>query len=240
MLLGQQDSPAFRVLLPEWIRGRGVRHTGLLHVIPGTWHKQGPALDGHFTVADQLKVGVQIENKATTIRVVLTVINIGPSEIADIWGNVCAGVNHLPGEPGWSNGRFIPGLPLDRAAQGRYWFDVLTPGRLAAFTGRSWIAMHPCPDHPAASQAPASSFTPSPTADVCACAVESPDGGLWFFQQWNTPCRWCTPCPGNACMHLDPFLAERLPAGAMSGIRGQIDLHAGDRSSLEKMLRRFE
>lgn len=237
VLPGRRDRPSFRVLLPEWIRGEGVKHTGFFHVIPGTWIQQERGVSGHYTVADQLSVGVRIEPEETSINVSLTVKNVGESEIAAVWTNVCASVNHLPGTPGWSDERFIPGVSLDRAAQGRYWFEVLTPRRLFAFTGSGWIPMHPCPDRPDAASVPLYSFAPSPAADARACAVESPDGGLWFFQQWNTPCRWCAPCPGNACMHLEPFLAERLPAGATASVCGRIGIHEGDRTLLENLLR---
>lgn len=241
VLLGHRR-PSFRVLLPEGILGEGVTYSGLLHVIPGTWRKQKRGVSGCFMVADQLSIGVEVATKETEVHVILTVRNAGESELAAVRAEVCAAVHHLPGEPGWCNERFIPvafGAPLDRIAQGRYWFEVLTPHRLFAFTGRDWLPMHPCPDHPDATAVPLYSFVPSPTADACACAVESADGGLWFFQQWNTPCQWCAPFPGNACMHMVPFLAERLPVGATASMRGRIGMHEGDRNSLENRLRLF-
>jgi len=97
--------------------------------------------------------------------------------------------------------------------------------------------MHPTPDAPDSTKVPLYSFTPSPEVDARACAAESADGGFWFFQWWDTPCRWCAPFPGNACMHLEPFVAERLPMGESAGIRGRIGMHEGDRASLEEMLR---
>ncbi|NQT20285.1 MAG: hypothetical protein HQ592_11315 [Planctomycetes bacterium] len=234
VLIGQQDSPSFRVLLPEWIRGKGVKHTGLLHVIPGTWRKDAQGLSGHFTVADQLEIAVVVETEQTAVSVTLAVKNVEQSTISNVWANVCTGVNHLPGNPGWSNERFMPSAPLDRAVQGRYWFEVATPRRLFAFVGGKWIPMHPCPDLPDPAAVPLYSFTPSADAEACACAVENVEGGLWFYQYWNTPCRWCTPCPGNACMHMVPFLTERLSPGATVGIRGRVGMHEGTRSSLEE------
>jgi hypothetical protein len=236
VLLGDQGTPSFRVLLPEWIHGEGITYRGLLHIIPGCWQGHGQGARGHFAVAGQVGVDVQIDTEETGIRVALTVANTGECDIADVWANVCAALNHLPGEPGWCNRDFLPTVGLDRAAQGRYWYEVLTPTRLLALGTRGWVPMHPNPDKPDASAVALYSFSPSKTADARACAVESPAGGLWFFQSWDTPCRWCTPCPGNACMHLEPFLAERLQAGAAARIRGRIGFHQGDRASLEEVL----
>lgn len=238
--LGNGTQPSFRVLLPEWIRGEGVRYPGLLHVIPGIWKKNETGVSGRFKVADQLDIAVDVMAADGAIDVILEVKNVGDCAISNVYANVCTSVNHLPGVPGWSNELFIPGIALDRTKQGRYWFEVVTPRRLQAFTGRRWIAMHPCPEDPDAAKVPLYSFTPSPTAQCCACAVESPSGGVWFYQLWSTPCRWCTPCPGNACMHLEPFLAGQLPVGASTNIHGRIGIHEGDVSSLEKMLARLQ
>jgi len=226
------------VLLPEWIHGRGIIHDGLLHVIPGSWRDTDRGTQGRFMVAGQLAIDVQIETSETGIQVVLGVTNAGSSEITDVWANICTPVNHLPGSPGWSNADFIPAaVPLDRALQGRFWFEVLTPTRLSTLTESGWVPMHPCPDRPDASSVPLYSFVPSVSADAWACALESPAAGLWFYQAWDTPCRWCTPCPGNACMHLEPFVAERLLPGTRAAIRGWVGMHHGDRPSLRAALR---
>jgi len=238
-LNGDDTAPSFRVLLPEWVRGEGVEHTGAFHVIPGEWRGDEFGLSGQFTVGGQLEIGVRVNTEPSAFGVTLTVRNVGESAISHVWANICAGVTHLPGEPGWSNARFIPGVPLDRTEQGRYWYDVLTPRRLVAFTRRGWIPMHPTPDAPDSTKVPLYSFTPSQVPEASACAVESADGGLWFYQWWDAPCLWCAPFPGNACMHLEPFVAERLVAGETASIRGRIGMHEGDRASLEGMLRRL-
>lgn len=237
VLLDNDSAPSFRVLLPEWIHGGGITYSGHLHVIPGSWQGHGHGVYGHFAVADQFAVNVQIGTRETEIQVKLTVTNTGHSAITDVWANVCASLNHLPGSPGWSNRSFLASVALDRAAQGFYWYEVLTPKRLFAIGAKGWVPMHPSPDNPDACMVPLYCFTPSQTADTRACVVESPEGDLWFFQKWDTPCHWCTPCPGNACMHLVPFLAERLEVGAATAIQGRIGIHHGDRASLEGMLR---
>lgn len=232
VLLGDEHGPSFRVLLPEWIRARGLQYDGLLHVIPGTWQEKNGGMAGRFTVGGQLDVEVRIETRESDILIDLTVENTGDLDLSDVWANVCTSANHLPGSPNWSNGDLLPAVPLDRAVQGRYWFEVLTPKRLFALTAEGWGPMHPCPDRPDASAVPLYGFTPSLTADACACAVESPAGGVWLFQAWRTSCRWCSPCPGNACMHLEPFLAERVQPGAKGSISGRVGIHRGDRLSL--------
>jgi len=47
----------------------------------------------------------------------------------------------------------------------------------------------------------------------------------------------CAPFPGNACKHLEPFVAERLPMGESASVNGRIGMHEGYRASLKKALR---
>lgn len=239
IILTGESSPAFRVLLPEWIRGQGVNYQGLCHVIPGVWHEVKHGIAGHYFVGAQLEISMEIETRETEILVDFRLKNNSLSDIQDIWANVCTAVNHLPGNPGWSNDTFLPSVPLDRAVQGRYWFETVTPKRLFAFTARGWLPMHPCPDRPDASSVPLYSFVPSSIADTKGCAIESPSGGIWCFQAWNTMLRYCTPCPGNACMHLEPFLAKVLAPCQTVDIRGLVGIHRGERNSLMEKIEEF-
>ena len=154
VIITKSEGPSFRVLLPEWIRGVGVQYQGLCHTIPGIWHETERGMHGVYEIAEQLRVGVEIETKHTEILVKLGVKNRGNSHIQDMWLNVCTSVNHLPGDPGWSNSNFLPSLPLDRTIQGRYWYEHVTPHHLLALTSTGWIPMHPYPDSPDANNVP--------------------------------------------------------------------------------------
>jgi len=232
-------TPAFRVLLPEWIKGNGVKHTGLLHVIPGTWKRKNSGMEGQFPVDDQLTIKVAIEGRSNEIGVTLTVVNTSHRRLTDLWANICTSLNHLPGNPDWCNKHFLPDMEPDRYLQGRCWYEKITPTRLFALTGSGWICMHPAPDAPIADRVPLVSFQPSSEADAYACAVESLEGGRFFFQTWLTHCRWCTPCPENACMHLEPFLTDILAPGKSATIQGKIGIHRGTRKSLEEHIALF-
>ena len=228
--------PAFRVLLPEWIQGKGIRHKGLFHIVPGIWSKTSHGLHGVFSVDRQLELAVGVEPHGTAVLVTLGVRNIGDIELRDLWADVCTSLNHLPGNPGWSNAAYLGDAKLDRSEQGRYWYNTVTPRRLQAFTARGWIPMHPAPDAPDADMSPMYRFDPSKAADAFACAVESPDGSEFCFQAWDTPCRYCTPCSGNACMHLKPFLTDFMKPRTSATIRGMIGIHRGNRAGLEANL----
>jgi hypothetical protein len=99
--------------------------------------------------------------------------------------------------------------------------------------------MHPNPEHPEADAAAPYGAKWSSRAEAFACAAEAPAGGLLFFQAWAAPCRWLQPFPGNACMHLEPIVAESLASGESAEIRGLIGMHEGSRQLLEDRLRRF-
>jgi len=237
VLLAGQQTPSFRVLVPERILGHGVTCHDFFHTIPGDWRKDKGITRGSFAVADQFAIDVAIKPSQTGIGVVLGVTNRGQTEISDVRADICAGLNRLPGNPAWCNERFLPAIPLDRDAQGRYWYEKHTPKRLFVLTKSGWVAMHPCPDDPDADKIPPGEFRPSDACDTCACAVESADGGVWYFQAWDASCRRCPPRPASACMHIQPFIAERLLPGARAEIHGRFGMHHGNRQSLEAMLR---
>ena len=83
--------------------------------------------------------------------------------------------------------------------------------------------------YPDASRVSLYSFRPSSEDNATACAAQSEDGRFLFFQAWNTKCNYCTPCPGNACMHLHALIAERIEPGASASIKGRIGIFRGTR-----------
>lgn len=238
VVLVESEGPAFRVLLPEHVRGDGLNlDKGChYHIIPGVWQDTDAGVQGRFDVGGSLAVGVDIASEDKAIFVSLTVTNRQETAIRNVFAEVCASVNRMPDEPNWCNRQFLPGLPLDRFLQGRHWYERLTPQGLSALTPAGWIPMHPHPDDPDADQVPLYSPARSGTTDARACAVPSPDGGLLFFQAWNVGCEYVAPFPGNACMHLSPFLGPVLAPGASLTIHGLIGMHEGDRDSLARRL----
>jgi len=224
--------PSFRLLLPEWLQAVGLDYHGLFHTIPGRWTSWEQGVEGQFTVMDTVAVGVRLLAQAHRVDITLSVQNISARTLTDVWANICTSVNHLPGTPGWYNQAFVPHLAPDRSLQGRYWYEQVTPQGLRALTDDGWVIMHPHPDQPDAASVPLYSFTPSTQANARACAVCPPEGGLFLFQAWATRCRYCAPCPGNACMHLEPLLAEALLPGEVASIRGAVGLFRGSFTTL--------
>ena len=231
--IGKEGKPSFRVLLPEWIKADGIKFEGLYHTISGKWRHQGNHVEGSYDVADQLRVDIGIRSRHTDILVDLSLTNIGGNEISKVWADVCTSINHLPGEPSWSNKEFMGNLPLDRAIQGRFWYEQLAPRHLFAITTENWVNMHPNSDDPNADLVPLYNFAPSEKAEAIGCAVESLDGNIFCFQAWSNLSRYCTPSPGNACMHLQPFVTESLSPDETAKIRGLIGIHFGNRIDLK-------
>lgn len=96
-------------------------------------------VEGNYNVADQIKVNVDIKLRHTDILVDLSLTNTGDHDISDIWVDVCTSVNHLPGEPSWSNERFMGNMPLDRAIQERFWYEQIAPRNLFVITHEDWV-----------------------------------------------------------------------------------------------------
>ena len=77
-----------------------------------------------FCVAADLEISVILEPKKTEISIEMDFRNLTGKTCQNLRTNICASVNHLPGEPGWSNRDFVPDhVPLDRDLQGRYWYE---------------------------------------------------------------------------------------------------------------------
>ena len=246
VILAGDQTPAFRVLLPEHIVARGLTWDGPdratpahTHIIPGTWTQQINAVAGHFCLGDELEVAVCVATLPREIRISLTVKNTGRADLTDVMAHICTGVGRLPGAPGWCNRDFIPSVAMDRSLQGRYWFEHVTPHGLSALTGEGWVTMHPCPSKPDADMVPEYSFVPSAATDTKACAVRSANGKTYLYQAWNVPSRHCTPCPGSACMHLIPYVTDVLKPGDTATILGTVGIHCSDRASLTRKIQRL-
>lgn len=233
------DSPAFRVLLPEKITADGIGPLTAVHMIPGEWRHGDSGSNGTFAVAHALHVSVGLQKGEREVNIDLGVRNLLDHALSNMWVQICANINHLPGEPGWCNRLFIPDAPLDRLTQGRVWFEQVTPHGLFALTAEGWVGMHPSPDSPDADRVDLYSFVRSERPDAFACAARSPDGKRLFFQAWSSPCYYATPCPGNACMHLHPLIAKTLPPGAEGRARGLVGIHEGSCDALAEKLERF-
>ncbi|MHB0938226.1 MAG: hypothetical protein ACYC6A_17685 [Armatimonadota bacterium] len=234
------DDAAFRVLLPKLITAEGLNgESPLLHTIPGTWSLRDDRMSGTFTTPHPLTVFVSMHLRGTDMAVALAVRNDTTHPLANVEGNVCLSPNHLPGQPGWYNPRFIPEMAPDRDAQGRCWYTELTPGRLQVLTVAGWGEMHAHPRQPDPDAVPPYCFAPSARTDAAACAVPSLDGTRFLFQAWSCPCRYIAPFPGNACMHLLPTMADTLAPGAAAVVYGLIGIFEGDREALTAYIAAF-
>jgi len=229
------QQPAFRLLLPEQISAEGSQplNVGGTHCIAGEWHATPAGIAGVYRVGEALEVSVELEGRESVVDIRMTIRNLTDDVLRNVRVFFCSGVDHLPGTPGWSNRMFIPpDVPLDRSAQGRYWFEQLTPRRLRALRPQGWTTMHPSPEAPSRDPGPVYNFAPSVTDDTVACAVQSLDGAWLLYQAWDRPGQHATPCRGNACMHLHPLAAESIEPGATAVLRGRSGLFQGDWDSL--------
>jgi len=241
ILLPGDETPAFRVLLPELITADGLdgKDSPLFHTIPGTWSLRDDRMSGTFTTPHPLTVFVSMHLRESDIAVALAVRNDTQNTLTNVEANVCLSPNHLPGHPGWYNPRFIPEMEPDRDAQGRCWYAELTPRRLQVLTSAGWGEMHAHPRHPDPDAVPPYDFTPSRQADAVACAIPSLDMTSYLFQAWSSPCRYIAPFPGNACMHLLPQMAETLAPGAAAVVYGLIGILPGNREALTAHIAAF-
>ncbi len=230
--LSGEGNPDFRLLLPEHIYANGYDGPRHLHTIPGAWEHQFGLLGGRYTVPHAFEIAVLLIPNRDEVRVSLTIVNIADHPVEDVFVEVCAGVNHLPGNPGWSNRGFIGECAPDRVEQGRVWFDEITPNRLVALTSAgAWIPIHPNPKSP--HTANSLGFVPSDEVNARAVALESPEEpDRIFFQSWDNFGRWVTPAPENACIHLRPYIANRLDTGESATTHGLVGVFTGDRGSL--------
>ncbi|MBN1764114.1 MAG: hypothetical protein JW860_02560, partial [Sedimentisphaerales bacterium] len=217
VLAGQHD-PAFRVLLPELIFENDQKINGFCHIIPGEWSASRQKITGRINIPDTVELTVEVVKHVNEIHVALVLENISLEDLNNVWVDICTGLNHLPGNPSWCNTQFLLNLPLSRSDQGIYWYEQLAPKKLFVLTDEGWGLMHPHPNDPDSTKVPQYNFILSPQPNARACAVQSPDGKTWFYQSWRTHCYFLTPCPGNACMHLRPFVADAIKPGGSARI----------------------
>lgn len=219
------------MLLPEFIHVEGqIRsdETPFVHTISGRWEREGEVLCGRLRAHGTFGVQVLIREHDGGIRTQVRVKNIGDAALPGVSLNICAGVSHLPGRPGWSNRDFIAGeVPLERSAQGRFWYEAVTPRGLKVLTSHRWEGIHPNPSQPSAEGV--ENYGASPTEDdgAIACAAASMDGESLLYQCWSSPGRWLPPFPGNACMHLLPKLVDLLQAGEEARVDGAVGIFDG-------------
>jgi len=230
-----EKTPAFRVLLPEQITWEGREDLSGLHTIPGNWDKTPEKISGAFLCGGSFEISVTIDPKETEILAEMSFKNLTPDVCRNLRANICASVNHLPGEPGWANRDFIPAsVPLDRDLQGRYWYEKATPKSLQAWVGGSWVPMHAFPGRADADLVDRYFFRAGESNEARACAVESQDGTKVFYQAWNAPCQYWSPFPGNACTHLLPLVAASLEPGEVARVRGRVGVFSGSRTDWAK------
>ena len=233
-----KEAPAFRVLLPEHISWDEDEKLSGLHTFPGQWVETTDHLSGAFVCDGSFEISVIIDPKETEILIEMEIRNLTRGTCQDLRANICASVNHLPGEPGWSNRDFVPdSVPLNRDLQGRYWYEEATPQSLKAWTGASWVLMHAFPDRSNANTVDRYFFKAGELDNAYACAVESRDGKKLFYQAWNAPCLYWSPFPGNACTHLLPRVASSLEPGRTARVKGMVGVFSGNRSELAQQIR---
>ena len=174
----------------------------------------------------------------TEILIEMDFRNLTGGTCRNLRANICASLNHLPGEPGWSNRDFIPAsVPLDRDLQGRYWYEKGTPRSLQYWTGGSWGQMHAFPDRPSADTVNRYFFKAGELDNAYACALQSQNGKKLFYQAWSAPCQHWSPFPGNACTHLLPMVASQLEPEQTARITGMVGVFSGNRSELAQRIR---
>jgi hypothetical protein len=208
-----------------------------VHTLEGHWRHRSDGLLGTYRVGETFEIEVDIESHGQYVGVTASFENLTPESLEGVRMVICSSVNHLPGKPDWSNRLFIPAeVPLDRDAQGRFWYQHLTPERLMALRPDEWVPTHPSPRNPDPDLVPRYSFVPSITGDTVAYAVQSLDGKSLLYQSWDHPCQHETPCPGNACMHLDVLVSECLEPGEKAVIVGRCGLFKGTWASLRSFI----
>jgi hypothetical protein len=236
---GDPRRPSCRALLPEHLDAEGEQFGTLFHVVPGQWDIRPDRTAGAFTVGKAVEIGVELDGSGIEVRVRLSFRNRSTRVWRNVQTNICVALNHLPGDAGhdWCNRDFIPaGVPLERAAQGRWWYETLSPLNYRALRGREWAPLHPSPDAPTADGVPPYRRVLGDAADTSACAAKAPDKDLFLFQAWEAPCHRQAPFAGNACTHLQPVVTAALPPGKTVELRGRIGLFAGDWDSLARHL----
>jgi len=235
----EREVPIFRILVPEHLTAEDAHgpvydDRTFIHVVKGQWTSEHGRLRGAVKLSGDLDLGITLEPRARGVLMSLAVTNLSDRDLLNVRANVCSGVSRLPDKTPWSNRAFIPpSVPLDRGKQGQYWYEQLTRTSLQAWLpDRGWIRMNVEP--PGSKQRDLYAAVQSSTDAARLCAVESLDRKSLFFQGWKARCYYLSPFRGNACMHLLPLVAARLPARQTATIRGAVGIYDGSRSDLAK------
>ena len=238
VIFSGQDAPSFRMLLPESIllgETSALRHT---HIIPGAWESESDSLFGSFYPSKDIQVSVELRPDDARCRITLGVTNRSSSSLRGIRANTSLSLNRLPGSPAWSNQAFLPDQPLDRAAQGRYWYERVAPRAMRVLANDGWLPAHASPDNPDPDETELYHLHPHDHTVVSACAVVSNNSDRLLYQWWQVPCHYLSPFPGNASMVLLPVIAEKLVPGESAEIRGVMGLFEGTWDALAAALRK--
>lgn len=236
------SAPALRLLLPEAILADGLDPVGGVHGVAGSWVRSERAIQGWIRPRPDVACLVRLEPLERDVRIAIAVKNLSRKSWTDVRLDLCANLCRLPKtwKVAWSNRDFIPErIPLDRDAQGRYWYREATPRRLEAWDpDRGWIQMHPRPESPEPPENPYQAEL-SESDRSLACAIPSLDGKRFAYMAWRARrSRHQSPFSGNACMHLRPQVAASLAPGESATLFGAAGIFEGTREDLAKHLAR--
>lgn len=232
VLLPGDGSPACRLLLPEFIYAKELKTINKVHTYSASWKKSGDELQGIISLDQGVGCSLWLKPSKEGVLIKISIKNNSPKTLRNVQVNICAGVNHLPNVRGadWCNRDFMPdSVPLDRTAQGMYWYQVVTPERLKAWLpAKNWILMHPHTENPLPDSKDLYRHKVSQTNKSLGCAVMSANGEELFYQIWDTGhSRYQTPFAGNACMHLIPQVSKKLLPGETVTIEGMAGIFRG-------------
>ncbi len=232
VILPGKTFPAFRLLLPEYIYTKELEDITKVHTYTASWQKSADEIQGVFSLDQGIECKLWLKPLKEGVLTRISIKNISQKTLSDVRINICAGINHLPNSSGadWCNRDFLPdSVPLERTAQGKYWYQMVTPERLKAWQpGEKWIFMHPHPENPYPDLDNLYLHEISQTDNYLGCAVMSTNGKKLFYMLWDTDyAQYQTPFAGNACMHLLPLIAKELKPGKTATIEGKVGIFEG-------------
>jgi len=244
VILPGKSVPACRLLLPEHIYAEGLEELSIVHTLAAEWEESGDELQGSLVLDQGVECGLWLKPTSEGVSMKISIKNRSQNTYRNVRVNICAGLSHLPNAINidWANRDFLPdSVPLDRDLQGKYWYSMVTPKRLKAWTpNKDWIVMHLKPENPEPDSENLYWHALSQTDNSMGCAVISSDGEKLFYQVWKTEhSRHQSPFAGNACMHLIPQVAEELPPGKTATIEGKAGIFEGSWEELAAEFKKF-
>ena len=226
-LLDGKSTPACRILAPEQlaVEGRDLgKEVGerVLHTTPGKLTRRGDTVTVERSYPGAFSYRLELRPRATYFDLTFLVRNLGNREWRDLKADFCLGLSRLPSRSRpWSNEVFFRSVPPDRTEQGALWYSHITPKRLMYYWRGQWHGLHPNPLDPDPKKVPlynAAFSNPKPARIV---ALQPEAGQQVFFLMFDTESSAREPFPGNACMHLDPLMANRVKPGESAVIKGK-------------------